>query len=502
MIGRPHEAVVRSVQSLTTRKYLLGAVLGWVLVVYLVAAPSPSAAPVVPSPSRVPARQVVTPQPAAPVVSAPAPPIVAPTVTTAPLSGDFPTLSFGSSGTPPPATAPLDCPYPIPQSQTTPFSPGIFLSFEGPFFELSGPFVIYDIPTLGAIAPLVPFLTPLVYISEPVLNALTPNLSTVVTDYTAVIDDLGLDSPQEQQYATEFEPYYLELLDALSPVESELASSTAGQCLELFENELAVMDSQQNISLPDLPLVPPGIPPGSSSAETEAVEAATTADGIGALTQLVLPWSGGVPTDLAAAESALRTNGHPVELELVDDPPAGQAMGGTGFSDFVAEAVHDSPEASAFEVAAPATDPSGTAQTADLVHGLASADMERLPGQVIGVGVPDSAAGTGAGAFWSVFDKAMKGWQADMVDFVAADLTPRSEATPAAADVEAVSVARNLESAFTALGGVPADVPVFGAVSLAGPGPWSTSSVQEQIAAYLGALHGLRVSVLGVDTGG
>lgn len=479
-------------QSLTTRKYLLGTVIGWVLVVYLVASPTPSAAPASPagaggaSPSAVSAGS-----PSAPLAAFAAPSQTAPTFPAPSFSA--PTLGF---------TAPLDCPYPVPQSQSTPFSAGIFLDFEGPFVDLAGPFSSYFIPTLGAIAPLVPLATPLVYISEPVLNALTPNLSNVVTDYLTVIDDAGLDSPEEQQFADDFEPYYLDLLNSLSPVETELASSTPGQCLVLFENELAVMDSQEDITLPNPPLVVPDISQGSSSEGASAVASAASASPSSSFAQLTLPSSGGVPSSLASTEAALRSKGHPVELELVDDPPAGQSTGGTAFSDFVAEAVHASPQVSAFQIDAPADDPAGASEMADLVHGLAAADMERLPGQTIGVGVPQSATGAAATAFWGAFDQAMQGYQSNMVDFVAADLTPQSESTPAAAQAEAASSAKSLEAAFHTLGGVPADVPVFGTVTLAGAGPWSNGSVLEQIDGYLGALRPLRVSVLGVDTGG
>ena len=496
MIARLHDVGAKSAQSITGRKYLIGAVLGWVLVVYLVAGPSlPSAAPLLPA-FPVPGAHQATVAPVS-AASDSSPSVAAsPNLAFGSPSFGVPDLSFGPQPPPPAQPAPFSCPYPIPQSQTTPFDAGIFLSFEGPFIEMSGPFATYDIPTLGAIAPLVPMLTPLVYISEPVLNALTPNISTVVSDYLTIIDDAGLNSPQEQQYANEFEPYYLELLGSLSPVETELASSTAGQCLVLFENELAVMDSQQNVSVPSLPEIPPGIPPGSSS-QADAVETAEVGSGSSPFAQLVLPWSSGVPAELATAESALGAKSHPVELDLVDDPPAGQQVGGAGFADFVAEAVHASPQASAFEVDGPGTDPAGAAEIGDLVHGLAAADMERLPGQVIGMGVPDSAQGTGSRPFWTAFDAAMKGWQPAMVDFVAADLTPQALATPEADESEAVSTLRSLQAMFSSAGGVPTDVSVFGTVALAGSAVTS-SEVQQQIAGYLRALHAMHLGMLGV----
>lgn len=495
MIGRLDDIAFKSLQSLASRKYLLGVVLGWVLVVYLVVSPTPSASPPAAAAPAGPARAPSSTL-AAPGLGLAALPTGAPVPTTAPSFGSFPSLSF-NPGAPPAQAAALECPYPVPQSQTTPFNPGIFLSFEGPLVEMSGPFAAYDIPTLGAIAPLVPMATPLVYLSEPVMNALTPNLSTAVTDYLTIIDAAGLDSPQEQKYADQFEPYWLQLLGSLTPVEAELASSTAGQCLVLFENELAVMDSELNLSLPNPPLVPPGIPPGSSAA---ALEAATAAESPGSLAQLTLSWSGGVPPDLSSTVSALAAKGHPVALDLVDVPPAGQHMGGTGFSDFVAEAVHDSAGASAFEVDVPSAEPSAGAPMADLVHGLASADLARSPGQVIGLCVPAAATASGARAFWSAFAGAVQGWQANMVDFVAADLTPAAQSTPAADQAEAAAVARGVEEAFATWGGVPADVPLFGTVAPAGAGPWTVAEVQEQIAGYLGALHGLRVSVLGIGS--
>jgi hypothetical protein len=487
----------RCVQSVTTRKYLVGTVLAWVLVVYLASSPSLRSAARPPTGPEHLAQPVAVPSTALPGSSAPSP---AATPASAPSFGSF-GFAPPSFGPPPaPAAAPqLSCPYPIPQSQTTPFSPGIFLSFEGPLIELSGPFAAYDLPTLGAIAPLVPLATPLVYISEPVMNEVTPDLSTAVTDYVTIIDAAGLDSPQEQQYAAQFEPYWLELLGSLTPVEQQLASSTAGQCLVLFENELAVMDSQENLQLPPLPFIPSGIPPGSSS--SAAVATAATADTASPFAQLTVPWAGGLPPGLPAAAAALRAAGKPVLVELVDQPPAGQAMGGTGFPDFVAQAVHELPAASAFQLDAPATDPGGAAQIADLVHGLASADLTRLPGQLIGVGVPAGAQGAGAGAFWGAFDRAMGGFQPNMVDFVSADLTLQQQATSAADSAEAAASARSLEHAFATSGGVPANVPVFGTVTLDGADPVSTPSVQQQLASYLAALAGLRVRVLGIATG-
>ncbi len=498
---RVPELANRSVQSVTTRRYLIGAVLAWVLIVYLAAAPSNIVAPV---PHPAPVKAVPRAAPAAPT-----PAFAASTTPTVPTSTtpSVPAFSFTPLSFPPPPPTPaatplLSCPYPIPQAQSTPFSPGIFLSFEGPLFDLSGPFVIYDIPTLGAISPLVPFLTPLVDISEPVMNEVTPDLSVLVTDYVAIIDELGLDSPEEQEFAQEFEPYFLELLDELTPVEQDLASSTAGQCLELFENDLAVQDSQENLpSLPTLPLLPSGVPPSTSSTDS-VVESATTTDTHSPFAELVLPWSGGVPSDLSQAVSTLRSKGDPVELELVDQPPAGQSMGGTGFSDFVAQVVQDAPDASAFQVDAPASDPAGATEIADLVHGLASADVARQPGQLIGVGIPTDAEGSGAQNFWQAFDTAMGGWQKAMVDFVGADLTPQAESSAAADSAEAAATAHALRTAWSTFGGVPSTIPLFGAVSLASGLPVSSSSVQEQIAAYLAALAGQHVAALGIDTSG
>jgi hypothetical protein len=503
VIGRLDDWGLRALQSLTTRKYLIGVVLGWVLVVYLVAVPSTSTGPSLPGagPSR-PAQLAAPAAVASPLGALSAPALAAGTATSSapPLVG-FPALSFSAPGPPPAQAVPLSCPFPLPQSQTSPFSAGEFLSFEGPFIELSGPFASWDLPTLGAIAPLVPLVTPLVYISEPVLSALTPNLSAAVTDYLTIIDAAGLDSPQEQQYAQELEPYWLQLLGTFTPVEAALASSTPGQCLELFENELAVMDSQLDLSLPNPPLVVPSLAPGSSPSGAQAVEAATAAETSGSFAQLVLPWSGGVPADLEASVAALRAKGHPVELDLVDQPPPGQSMGTRGFPDFVAQAVHGAPQASAFEVEVPAAQPAAAAPLADLVHGLASADFARLPGQLIGPRVASAATGAGAAGFWSAFGRAMEGYQANMVDFVAADLTPVPQGSPVADQAEAASSARALEAAFTGLGGVPAQVPLFATVSLATSGPLDASAVEEQIAGYLGALRGLRVEVLGIAAG-
>jgi hypothetical protein len=383
----------------------------------------------------------------------------------------------------------------LPQAQNAPLQPGIFLSFEGPLIEMSGPIAAYDLPTLGEIGPLVPIATPLVSISQPVLNAVTPNLSVIAYDEQQIVNGAGLNSPYEQQYAQQFEPYWLQLIGTFTPFEQTLASSTPGQCLVLFENALAVAVSQQNIQLPPLPLLPAGVPP-SSTPSTDAVAAATMADTKTPFAQLVLPWSAGVPAELPAALSALASKGDPVKLELVDQPPAGQVMGGTGFADFVAQVVHEAPQASAVQVDAAGTDAAGPAQIADLVHGLAAADLTRRPGQLIGVGLPDAALGAAAAGFWRAFAAAAAGYQTSFVDFVGADLTPSPASTVAADSAEAAATAQALRTAWSAIGGVPANVPLFATVGLAGGGPVTTASVQQQLASYLTALAGLHVVAL------
>jgi hypothetical protein len=489
--------VARLVEPVTSRKYLVGAVLAWVLIVYLASGPSEIVSP---TPRSAPTRAVPPPALAAPGPSLDAVPSFAPETAPPEPSFGFSPLSFPPPPAPPPAPEPLSCPLPLPQAQSAPLSAGIFLSFEGPLTELSGPFAQYNIPTLGAIGPLVPFATPLVTISQPVLNEVTPNLSVLVTDYVTIVDALGLDSPQAQQYAAEFEPYWVQLLSTFTPAEQTFASSTPGQCLVLFENALAVAASQQNLQLPPLPLLPAGVPPGSTSS-TAAVERATVADTHAPVGQLVLPWSAGVPAGLGRAVATLRSEGEPVELELVDQPPAGQALGGTGFADFVAQVVHDAPQASAVQVDAPSADPSGPSQIADLVHGLASADFTRQPGELIGVGVPGTAEGAGATAFWQAFGAAMEGWQHIVVDFVGADLTPTAAPSVAADAVEAAGMARALRAACRAFGGLPATLPLFASVGLASGVPVTDASVQQQIASYLAALSGLHVVAIGIRTG-
>ena len=479
----------RVAEPITTRKYLVGAVLAWVLIVYLAAAPSEIVSP---APRSAPTR-VAPPA----LAAAPSPnlaPVFSPETAPAPPDFSFAPISFPPPPAPEPGPPPLSCPFPVPQAQSAPLQPGIFLSFESPLMAISGPFAAYDIPTLGEIGPLVPMLTPLVSISQPVLDAVTPNLSVIASDYEQLLAEAGLNSPQEQQYAQQFEPYWLQLIGTFTPLEQTLASSTPGQCLVLFENALAVAASQQNLQLPPLPLLPAGVPPSSSSAA--AVASATTADAHNPLAKLVLPWSAGVPVGLPAALSALASKGDPVELELVDQAPAGHSIGGTGFADFVAQVVHDAPRASALQIDAADTDPAGAAQIADLVHGLAAADLVRQPGQLIGVGVPDAAQGAGAASFWRAFAATAGGYQASFVDFVGADLTPAAAPSVDADSAEAAQTAQALRAAWTALGGVPANVPLFATLGLASGTSVSTASVQQQIVSYLGALAGLHVVAL------
>lgn len=480
----------RVMEPVTSRKYLVGAVLAWVLIVYLAAAPSEIVSP---APRSAPARS----GPPAALAPAPLPtvaPALAPEAAPAPPDFSFAPVAFAPPPPPAPPAPPLSCPFPLPQAQSAPLQPGIFLSFESPLMAISGPFAAYDIPTLGEIGPLVPIATPLVSISQPVLNAVTPNLSVIASDYEQLVTAAGLNSPQEQQYAQQFEPYWLQLIGTFTPLEQTLASSTPGQCLVLFENALAVAASQQNIQLPTLPLLPSGIPPSSSSAT--AVASAIAADSRAPFAQLVLPWSAGVPAGLPAALSALASKGDPVELEVVDQPPTGQRVGGTGFADFVAEVVHQAPQASAVQVDAASTDPAGAAQIADLVHGLAAADLTRRPGQLIGMGVSDAAQGAAAAGFWRAFAGAAAGYQSSLVNFVGADLTPSPTPSVAADSAGAAATAQALRAAWSALGGVPASVPLFAAVALADGAPVSTASVRQQIASYLAALAGLHVVAL------
>jgi hypothetical protein len=135
------------------------------------------------------------------------------------------------------------------------------------------------------------------------------------------------------------------------------------------------------------------------------------------------------------------------------------------------------------------------------VHGLASADFTRQPGELIGVGVPGTAEGAGATAFWQAFGAAMEGWQHIVVDFVGADLTPTAAPSVAADAVEAAGMARALRAACRAFGGLPATLPLFASVGLASGVPVTDASVQQQIASYLAALSGLHVVAIGIRTG-
>jgi hypothetical protein len=396
----------------------------------------------------------------------------------------------------------LTCPYPIPQSQTTPFNPGEFLAFESPFLDLSGPFAAYNVPTLGEIAPLVPFASPLVSISEPVMNAVTPNMAQAIYDFVALEHQAGLDNPSFDKYVAQFEPYWLQLVGQLTPYEQALASSTAGQCTVLFENELATVAAEHNIPIPQPPLVVPDTTGGSKAAsDAGAVAAAVQSSSARPpAVQLSLPWSGGMPAGLPGVVKQLAADKVPVEVDLVDTPPVGRAIGNGGFADFVASAVHGLPAASIFEVDVPTTTPAGAAAVADLVHGLAAADFTRQPGQLIGMGVAPAATGDGAPAFWSAFAAAAQGYQASLVDFVAADLTTGATGSLSAVAAQAAATARALEHEWSTVGGVPPDVPLFATVDLVGSG-LSASAARQELAAFHGALAGLHVGMLGLGMG-
>ncbi len=485
-------------RSVTARRYFLGAVLAWVLVVYLATASSTQA----------PLPRSAAGHGTGPVALG-APPVTEPALELAPpdtIPPEPPVLSPialpAFSSPPPPTTQSLSCPYPTPQAPDPGASPGVILSFLSPLFALGGPYASYAVPTLGAIGPLVPVVTPLVVISEPVLNEITPNMSTVITDVATIEQQAGADGPQSQQFAQEFEPYWLTLLNSLVPAEQAVTGSSAGQCLILFENALARQSQQLNISLPPLPLVGAGIPPSGSPVSSAAVATATTSSTAKPMAQLVLPWSGGIPSSLAATLSTLRARGQAVVVELVDTPPAGRAMGTTGFADFVAQAVHGLPGVNAFAVDGASAATTAGPALADLVHGLAAADAARKPGQLIGLGVPPTALGAAAPGFWRAFATAMRGYQSQMVDFVAAPLTTGPSASLAAATAAAASSARALAAAWTADGGLPARLPLFAAVDYAGPLPATPASITRALRAYQAALAGLRVQVLGMRSAG
>lgn len=485
-----------AVRSVTERRFLLGAVLAWVLVVYLATGTSPTAGVPVIAGGRPPAGGVA--QPVAPLAFGA---VGAVGVAPVPAPPEFTPLEPGAFASPPspPASTALQCPYPIPQKPDPGASPGVILSFISPLLAPGGPFASYALPTLGGIGPLVPVITPLLVVGEPVLNEITPGMSTAITDLVDIETQAGLDGPQSEQYAQEFEPYWVQLLASLQPAETAFTSSTAGQCVILFENALAQASQQFGISLPPLPAIPAGLPPGSG-ASSAAVGAGTLAVTHSPVAQFVLPWSDGVPADIAQLNrslAALSVKGSAAVVELVDSPPPGQSVGTTGFADFVAEVVHDLPAAALFQVDVGSSDPAGAAAVADAVHGLAAAGAARQPGQLVGVGLPATVTGGAGPAFWSAFAPSMRGYQADLVDFVAADLTPQAPASLAAGAAEAGATATALRRQWTSIGGVPSSVPILGTVALAGAAP-SASSVTAAIRAYEKALAGLGVGFLSI----
>lgn len=486
-----------TVQSVGQRRFLLGAVLAWVLIVYLVAGPTES--------SSVP--PIVAPAHGGSAAPAPSgllslgdlgPQLVAPTDTFP--SFEPPGAASFEAPPSPPSEPTLSCPYPLPQAQDPGANPGELLSFLTPPLALGGAFSSYALPTLGAIAPLVPVITPLVVMSQPVLNEVTPDVSSLITDIVEVENDLGLNGPASQQAAQQFEPYWLQLLGSLEPAEQALTSSTAGQCLILFENALAQYSNQLNLSLPPLPLIPAGLPPSSGGASAAAVATGTASMTHAPVAHLSLPWSSGIPAGLGATVGALRAKGMAVAVELVDAPPAGASQGGTGFADFVALVVHQLHAVSMFQVDAASADPVAPGALADVVHGLAAADMTRQPGQLIGLGLPAAVLGTGGPAFWKAFATGMRGYQLSMVDFVAADLTPAGASSPDAAAAGAAATARALEHAWATVGGVPSDIPLFATVDFVGPGGSSAALVRQELGTYLAALAGLHVGLLGMSS--
>jgi hypothetical protein len=485
--------LLRSSQSILSRRYLIGAVLAWVLVVYLAAGPSvPTFSPAFGSGGSAPASPAASPAPVAAVrallasgsipSSNPSVPVQA---FATPLGG-FPPLTFPPPA-PPPNVPEMHCPYPIPQAQSSPISPGVILSFESPLMELSGPYAAWDIPTLGAIEPVIPLVTPVLSISQPVMNEVTPNESVVATDIATLEARAGLDGPQNAKYAQEFEPYWLKLVYSLTPYEAALASTTAAQCVALFGNALAQRTASLDLNLPPLPTLPSGIPPGS--ADATAVAGAVLSATRSPFVTFALPWSQGMPPGLPAEVRDLAARHLPVEIQLLDAPPKGQSLGTTGFADFVATTVHSLPQATAFEVDGPSLDPSGSAAEWDLVHGLAAADFARQGGQLIGMGVPTSALGQAAPAFWSMFSARAAGFQANLVDFVGAVI-------PAGDPSAAAAAARGLERDWSALGGVPRSVPFF--ASIPEERTSSADDVLRQMATYESALSVVHLGLLEV----
>jgi len=261
-VSEYRKAAVRISQSIATRRYLLGAMLAWVLIVYLVPGPGPSRSS---APSPAPAAQSAPPAgPTAPTAGPdtsllgsdyytppPSLPPLGPDLS-APVARPASAVGFTSPSftapPPPPATVQLSCPYPIPQAQNAPLSPGVLLSFLTPLGVVAGPFADYDLPILGAIGPVLPIILPIFSVAQPVMNAITPELSVVITDLSLIEDTTGLgNNPQEVKFAAQFKPAFIKFLNSLIPVEQQLASASGTQCLILFENELAQMAAKVNL---------------------------------------------------------------------------------------------------------------------------------------------------------------------------------------------------------------------------------------------------------------
>jgi len=522
----------RCVTSVTSRRYLLGTVLAWVLIVYLVggeAAVVPRAPALLANPSPASSPPAVT----TPVTSGRAPatagPANSPAATAGLTSAEAPTppssVPAGAPGgysyqpaplSPPPEVPPstsVPCPLPVPDAPPPDLSAGAILDALGPLDAVAGPYAAYSLPDFGAAGPLVPFVTPLIAISQPALKYLDPPLAEA-TDYLAdVANAAGWNGPESQSFADQAGPGGVKLLEEFSPIEKEFAATPGASCLLLSEDgaadDLATTDSKLATlpALPTLPIpAPPSLPcllPGqcgpsstNNSGSSPAVTAAVLGQTPNPVTVVPVSWAQGVSPQLQTAVDALRARNVPVVLDVIDSPPSGARLGTDGFSDFVAETVHSFPTVNAFQIEVPSAAPAGAAQMADLVHGLAAADAARVLGQLIGPGVSVAALGPDAARFWSAFAAAAAGWQPSLVDFVGVALAPTTGESPAGAAGAGATQLLAAERQWSTEGRIPSGVPAFVTVS-PGSAASTPGGVARQLTAYRDALGGLDVGIIG-----
>lgn len=485
------KALLDMARPIAARRWLLGTVTAWVVVAYCVNAPAlvPAAAPYGPGAAVAGGVATEPPSTAGSVPSAlstgglDAPSLVPVLPGLGALPGTI--TPSGSSrppsvpGTPtapasygpvsgPPASSNAGCPFPVPTSPPVALQPGGILSLLGPGLTLSGPFQGAELASVGLAAPIVPTATPLLALSSPVLNKNAGYLN-LVSKQAAAIWSVLLSTPLGKQLADQLGPQAQtgteQLVDALIPLEQKFGSLPGSGCAAIVGNDLASAGAPLVAAIPPLPPAPniPNLPQvlaGLAAGQT-AQQAFHLHEGASVPVTTVNARSGdGVTPGLVAEVSTLQRAGVPVLLELQDHPRAGTAPGGTAFADFVADAVRAMPGANFVQVDTWAGCEGCAVQIADLVHGLAAADALRAVGQIVGIGLTAGGSGYSTG-FWNAFAAAARGYDANLVAFVAANVIPADLSTSEAALTGIEQKVSRLRSALRADRNLPDSTQIF-----------------------------------------